>query len=39
LQAWTNLSQEDKTWAEFSTLDAAMCVQHALLSEQQNCPT
>jgi hypothetical protein len=23
--SWTNLSQQDKTWAEFSTLDMAVC--------------
>jgi hypothetical protein len=26
------LSYQDKTWAEFSTLDMDMCVQHALLT-------
>jgi hypothetical protein len=27
---WTNFSYQDKTWAEFSTLDMAMCIQHVL---------
>jgi hypothetical protein len=25
-QPWTNFSQQDKTWAEFSTLDMGVCV-------------
>ncbi len=26
VQPWTNLSKQDKTWAEFSTLDASVIV-------------
>ncbi len=29
---WTNFGNQDKTWAEFSTLDMGVCVQHALLT-------
>jgi hypothetical protein len=32
LGAWTNINKQAKTWAQFSTLDMGMCVQHALLT-------
>ncbi len=25
---WTNFSSQDKPWAEFSTLEAAVCMSH-----------
>ncbi len=33
-----NFSLQDKTRAEFSTLDMGVRVHHALISQQQNCP-
>ncbi len=35
LESWTNFSQQDLTWAEFSTLEVAACIMscayHAVL--------
>ncbi len=39
IQPWTNIRQQDKTWAEFSTLDLGVHhLHHAILPEKQNCP-
>jgi hypothetical protein len=27
VKVWTNFSQQDKTWPEFSTLEVAICMQ------------
>jgi hypothetical protein len=29
-EAWTNLSEQDKTWVEFSTLEVTECLLHAV---------
>jgi hypothetical protein len=36
-QPWTSL--QDKSLAEFTTIDLGVHLQHELLSEEQNCPT
>ncbi len=36
--AWTNLRCQDKTWAEFSTLDMGVHLHHAPLSVQEKLP-
>ena len=35
----TNWSWKEINWAEFSILDMSVCLRHALLSYQPNCPT
>jgi hypothetical protein len=39
LVAWTNFSLQDETWAEFSTLEAAVCMPYSYLSLKQNSLT
>jgi len=36
---WTKFSQQDKTWAEFSTLDVAVCMPSGYTTLKQNCLT
>jgi hypothetical protein len=35
--AWTNFSQQDETWAEFSTLEGAVCMPCSYITMIQNC--
>jgi hypothetical protein len=35
--SWTNFSQQDKAWAEFSTLEVAVCMSHTHDAMKQNC--
>jgi hypothetical protein len=34
--SWTNMSKQDETWAEFSALEAAVCVPYSYGALKQN---
>jgi len=36
---WTNFSYQDETWAEFSTLEVAVCAPCSYVALEQNCQT
>jgi len=36
LDVWTNFSQQDETWAEFSILEEAVCISFSYIILKQN---